>query len=280
MNSRIIYILIGLFIVFYTFYMRVIHVRLPKNLFFVENCYINYGLILIVILWIITSIVIIYQSAKILLKKKKNYKFEFLINIIIKIAEFIEKALLEFYSYLFNLVPDAYYKLAKLVAKFYNRFAHLEFLFILISYFCRLIIVIIFLIDVFYFFKLHYFYKSLILLCVPICINIWYYILEDFSKNLEDTESYLIIKHKGIDVETNLPITEYSPSAEYDFMDRQTLNYYVKQYILLSKITGYLEVYNKILKYYGTLSKIIIYTMYLIGWLYVIYINLFLLNLM
>lgn len=272
LNLRLGYLLLGIFIILNTLYIRVILIRLPKELFLIINNQVNYRLCVIVVLGLITSLVILYQNLQDLLKKK--HKTSFLYYMTFKLKFLIDNALLETYFRIFNLISNGYTKLANLIAKFYNTFGKQpETLFLFLNYIMRFLILSMFLIDVFWFFKLNYFYKSLILLCIPICINIWFYILKDFSKNIEQIQLYLVIEDKGIDPKTHLPITEYSPAEGYTNMDQDTLIYYANQYILLSKINGYLAVYNNLSTYYVSRFNIIIDSMYLIGWLYILSFN-------
>ena len=98
-----------------------------------------------------------------------------------------------------------------------------------------------------------------------------FFILEDFAtNNLEDAKSFLIITHKGIDPATNLPLISYSPSEGNKGID---LLYYVNQYLLLNKITGYLSICKKLKNYFTPKLNIAIYSIYLISWIYIFYIN-------
>lgn len=97
-----------------------------------------------------------------------------------------------------------------------------------------------------------------------------FFILRDFANNLEDAESYLIIENKGVDFSTQLPITEFSLKNQYKKLN---LDYYIKQYILCSKLTGYLNMYDFYSKKLTAYYNLILYTLYLIGWLYILFIN-------
>ena len=55
-------------------------------------------------------------------------------------------------------------------------------------------------------------------------------------------------------------------------------SYAVQQFIICSKLKGYIEIYEFYQNYYSCRINIIIYCLYLIGWLYVIYHNLYLIQ--
>ena len=207
--------------------------------------------------------------------QKRRIKQHFFTTYGIKISEFFDRALFEVYRAGNFIIPDGYDKIARIANQFYLKFGNKpEGLLIFVSFFIRFIIVTVFLIDVFYFYKLDYFYKVLILLCIPLFNNLLIYILTDFAKNLDEIKSCLIIKDLGMDNETKLPITRYSPSPGNEHIE---LNYYIEQFIICSKVSGYLQIYNSILQYYSLRCNIIIYVLYLIGWLFIVYKNIFLL---
>lgn len=109
------------------------------------------------------------------------------------------------------------------------------------------------------------------LLCISLFIKVIFYALRDFANNLEDAKSFLIIENIGEDLKTQQPITEFNLKPEYKKLN---LDYYVKQYILCSKLTGYFQIYDQYLKLLTPYFNIIIYTLYLIGWSFIIYSNL------
>ena len=94
--------------------------------------------------------------------------------------------------------------------------------------------------------------------------------LKDFAGNLEEAKSLLIIEEKGINDENNLPRTSFSLKEEFKDLD---LEYHVGQYILCSKISGYLEMYDRYSAFFTPYFNIVIYLSYLTGWCYVLFIN-------
>ena len=94
--------------------------------------------------------------------------------------------------------------------------------------------------------------------------------IKDFSENLEQAKSILIIEPQGLDIKTGLPLTVYRLKQEYHDLD---LIYHVEQYILCSKVSGYLEYYEQYKAYFTPYFNSIIYLLYMIGWSYVLYKN-------
>lgn len=269
-NKHIIFfinILIGVLIVGFTFYRRFIVIRLPKSLF-IFNDTVNYFLLLTVITgfsFCLYRLIITFYN----LLNKKETKVSFFT----KLNEIIENALFNLYSVVCNYIPDIYLKISSLAEKFYALFHKRgEYLLLFILYFIRIIILIVFLIDIFVFFKFDYFYKVLYFLCISLFIKLLLYILRDFASNLEDSESILIITPKGIDPETQLPITNFTLKEEYKKLD---LDFYIKQYLLCSKLTGYFHNYDRYSKFFTPYLDVGISLLYLIGWSYILIVNIF-----
>lgn len=265
-------IVIALLIVIYTINRRFLTWRFPKDLFIIQNNVINLNLVLLIIISIILSTYIIYKNIFIL-SKKQNVENIFS-KTLLKITDFIENALMELYNTIGSLLQNPYDNVSYLAQKFYKYFQDIsETFFLFVLYIIRITIVICFLIDIFVYFQLNYMYKSLYLLCVSLIINFLFYILKDFSQNLEDAASYLIIKDEGLNSSNNLPIYRYKLKEEFKHLN---LNYHIGQYILCSKLSGYLENYERYKMFFSPRINIIIYSLYLIGWLYVLYLNLIL----
>jgi hypothetical protein len=259
-------ILIGILFVGFIFYRRVLVIRLPKSLWvFVDD--INYFLLFTIILGISVSsyqlIVILYNIIK-----KNNIKS----NFFLKLSQLVENALFELYNFICNCIPNIYMKVSTLAENFYALFhKYSEYVLLFVLYTIRILIVIIFLIDIFFFFKFDYFYKALYLLCISLCIKILLYILRDFANNLNQAESYLIIEDKGFDATSQLPITEFSLKEEYQKLN---LDFYIKQYLLCSKLSGYFIRYDKYSTVFSPYINLFIYSLYFIGWFYVLFKNL------
>lgn len=265
-------IIIGLIIISYILYRRVWLIRLPKDLYFIKEEYINYNLLILVLFGILLSSYMIYKNILLLFNKKSSDNI--ITKLFLKISEIIEKSLFEVYKLLGNLlILDVYNKVSFLAQKFYKYFHKVsETLFLFILYGIRLIIISCFLIDVFAFFKLGYFYKACYLLCFSLLIKVLFYILRDFSNNLDIAKSFLIIQHEGVNPETNVPRTSYRLKEEHKHLD---LEYHVGQFILCSKVSGYLEMYERYSNFFMPRFNIILYLLYLMGWSFVLLKNIY-----
>lgn len=263
------YLLTGFIIISYIFYIRLILVRLPKELFLKLNGNINLNLLFIIFIGIAISISIIVINLYLLLNKQVNQSF--ISNILSKIQEYFHRALFEVYNLIINLIPHSLDKIPLIVKNFYNIFGNrAEEIFVFVVYSIRFIIVISFLVDILVFFRFNYFYKALMLLLIPICVNILFFMLTDYSKNLEELQSCLIIKDGGMDKDTKMLITEYSLTDENKGLN---LKYLVEQYKLCLALSQYLIYYNMVLRYVSIRCNLLIYCLYLFGWLFIIYKN-------
>ena len=146
----IVNILLGLFIISYTIYRRILIIRLPKDLHLINNNTINYSLFSFLVISVIICSYILIKNIFVLLHKKEStglfYQFS------VKINNITENALKEVYSFLGNLLPDPYNKMSFLAQKFYKYFKDIsEAFFLFTLYFIKLIILTCFLSDVFIF---------------------------------------------------------------------------------------------------------------------------------
>ena len=115
-KNNYIYLSIGFIIVVYTLYIRLIIVRLPRDLCFINDQGINITTIGLTISRIIVCVYSLILNYKIICKK--TIKVTYFKRVITKVMETISKSLLEVYSYLINNVEDNYNKLANLIYSF------------------------------------------------------------------------------------------------------------------------------------------------------------------
>ena len=257
-------IIIALIIIIYTLYRRVFLIRLPKDLYLITIYGVNISLAILVVVSIFVMLYLLYHNIKLLLEKESQENI--FSSILLKLNDIIENALQQFYEFVVNLLfSNIYDKVSYLVQKFYKYFKDIsEAFFLFILYFIRLAILFCFLWDVFACFRLNYFYHALYLLCFSLLIKMLFYIIKDFSGNVEELKSMLIIEDLGYDAKTNLPRTRYKFVEENNDLN---LEYVVGQFILCNKITGYLENYNKYSHFFTCRLNIFIYSAYLLGWI-------------
>lgn len=255
-------------IIFYTLYRRFILQRLPRGLELFTPEF-KWNLLIIMSFSIVISIYIIIKSVRILLNK--GTRESILSRVMAKISDVIDQAYFQVYALLASNIPNNYDKISSFVKIYYNFWGkrpdeqiHL----IVIG--CRFIRLGAFLFDVFYFFELKWFYKSLLLLCIPLIINTIIFILRDFAPNKDEAGKYLTITPVGTDPKTGESLLTFELAKGYESAD---FKYLLEEYAICSKISGYLTWYDIYKAFFTPRVNLIIYSLYLIGWLYVIYTN-------
>lgn len=143
---RIINLIIGLIIISYIIYTRLILVRAPKSLSFFDP--LNYSLILIAIMWISISIFIIFKSMLLIFHIKQKYSL--IERIAIPLYSIIINALCSVFQFIANQKENSDEIILSLAKQFYAYFGEIkELLFFAIISACKLIILSAFLVDVF-----------------------------------------------------------------------------------------------------------------------------------
>ena len=269
---KLFYTLLGLIIINYIIYVRLILTRMPRTLYiFNDESDLNIKLILIIITGICFSLFIIIKSIITLFHFNKNNSESKIQKMIITFHNVVDKAFLAVYQLIMNNIKDNYNIISALSNKFYNLFGKIhEGFLVFISYSIRSLILSVFLLDIFYFYELKYFYKALFLLCISLCVNLLLFILRDFANNLESAESFIELESYVIDSETQEPIIKFKPTKGNEDID---LDYHVEQFKLCSKITGYLEGYDFFVNLYNPKFNLVIYTLYFFGWFFILYSN-------
>lgn len=257
-------------ILFYTIYCRVFVVRMPKDLYLFNNF--NHKTMFIIALGFFTSLLILYKSILIYTNTIKETKFT---KLIARVHNFFEDIMKNTYSFCHQNNPKFYDNLVIFTDNFYKFFGYKhEGLLIVITNIIKCIILIAFLLDVFYFFKLKYFYFMLYFLIINMIINLIIFVLKDFAELLESIKSQLIItttidKEKdtyNIKMELN---PENSDNLELD------LHATINEYKVCNRISGYLEAYDFYQKDYIPRFNILIYSSYLVGWSFIIIKNIY-----
>jgi len=262
------YIVFGFILIGLLFYNRIIRERLPKVLYLFSPEF-NYALFFIMITWIIISLNVIYFSIKVIYNIPITQNF--MTKYFIKISEFVSTSLYKVHELLGLLTPNLYDYISSFCWNFYLLFHNTrEDFFSIISYFIRIIIVFIFIYDVFWNFKLDYFYNSLILLVIPIIKKVIFFVLRDFITNIDLTLKPLVITHVADD---NYVI---SRAKGYEHLTNNELNYYIQEYTRCAKIQGYLDEHRAYADYYLFRVNLVIYPLYLFGWFFVIVKNIYL----
>lgn len=246
-DKNLIYIIVGVLFISYMIYIRIFLVRLPKYLYFIQENTFKPSLCIFTCISVVTCLFMVINSFRYLMKNSIKSTNIFVI-IADSFSNFLDNALYSVYNFGISFIADSYDKVSVLSNYFYKLF----------HTYCE------------YNFKLFYFYKSLFLLCISLVIRIFFFILRDFALNLDDIKPMLIIEDRGIDEESQLPITNYKLQPGFEQYD---LRYTIEQFIICNKLTGYLEMYDRYANFFNPRVNIFIYTLYLLGWLYVLYVN-------
>lgn len=266
---KIVNVILGIVIILYVLNRRFLTFRVPKELYLLENLnplVIRINVLIIVVIGLLSSLFILYHSIKVLLEKPTaTHTLSSIINVI---STIINNALFAVYHFIARYLPNGYNKISTLAYYFYEIFyKQSETLFLFIQYVIRIIILSCFLIDVVVYFKFYYMYKAFYLLSIILFIKVLIYILKDFATNLEEARSYLIITPMGIDPNTGLPLTNYALKPEhYD----ANLTYHIGQFILLHKMNGYLDMYDRYNNFFTPYVNVLLYSFYFMGWLYIL----------
>lgn len=193
-NIAVIYIL-------FLFWNRVFRIRLPKNL---DNNYSEIHVIIFTFLFLSCIFFLCFSIHKVISKMylKKKGKLSYYLSYIMetKISKFLIEYLINAPKHLYELFYQ-YITFRPLIEKFgiivWNMDPYYYCKAILfIVYSLRIFVCIIFIIDIMYFKSFNYFYKSLIILLIPLIIKTSLYIIQDMSKKNKAyiEEEFLIIE--------------------------------------------------------------------------------------
>lgn len=186
---------IGIIFLLLVIYSR-LHLRIPRDLplTLTEDNIIFY-------LYIFCNVLIIFL-VNVFNYKKKNDSTN---NIIKDLNVFYEQILFATFDFIDSFIWIWYKTRLTLIAEkyFYNMFKNNknQYLGLYIGINCipRIIVIFLFLLDIFYFQRFHYFYIALILLLIPLIFHMWMYCISQyFSEALKGIENDVIISVIGI----------------------------------------------------------------------------------
>jgi hypothetical protein len=241
---------------------------------------------MIVIFFIIIYSYFLYTTILFLLKKEaqifnKNVFFIRLINIIF----LIKKSPQIFYTtIIFPNLPVAFF-LEKPLFNILKFFVHKKkkIIYIFFKTFPRTLVSTIFLINIFYFDNKSYFVISLFFLLLPLFYNSYYYMADHLcDKNVPYFRDHLIFKKSKIKGYSDIEFADVIPNYN-DAKDIIThrnndklLQWFIYNYDVYTNIKNFLLHLQRIEDKYKPYENLYVYSCYLIGWLYILYINLIL----
>jgi hypothetical protein len=304
MNKNNIFITFGIFIISYIVYIRIILVRLPKELPTQPDLlqYVSYSLIASIFVYLF-----IYTSYRLYQKysNKTSTKESFFIH--------------WFKHHIFNLVLDWYYNSLKAfddyvkhtllgkdlgqwlktfgssitsrVTRKSNKFLVVYLLF---DIFPKYVILLVFTLDVCYFHEFHYTYKLAWVLLIPLLYKYIVFTYKEFSEHniIGMATDVFVVKYKD---GTHMTIEEVIIYIlEEDFTKRfkvyyveltdelkqicydnggditATIDYHSKAFILFATIRSYVELLTLVQAKYNLLLNFIRYGIYSILWIYIL----------
>jgi hypothetical protein len=222
--------------------------------------------LLLTLLYSIILLVSIYGLFHNSQKKLRSQKFQTIMSFLMKLAELYSSAMETVYQQLIDRIPYSQMFLNKLRDFFlasepYHIWIH--FIFVIL---CPLIPAICLTLDVFYFYQLKWFYKSLILLLSPLIFRVLLYMLEDLTaptmKKLQT--SVLTITPEIVNGQSG-----YRYTKMHDHMPDETFFYYVDYFdqchIVLSQV---LTLRDLSLTWYAQFSRMVQYSLFIMSWGY------------
>ena len=259
-------ILGGFAFVLFILWNRLLRERIPRIL---DNNYTQFQLIIMCCVAVISLIMMCYYLRKILnIQIKEN-------SIIIKIFNMPCLQIITnfFYQYILNAPLNTYeflYKYVRIVnivqfigAKIWNmdpyKYPMHVFCFLMSL---RIIVVLVFIFDVLYFRELDLFYKTLLILFVPLVINSILFIIKNTSKKNRD---YIVLTHVKItsNQEKNGFVAE--PVNNVSLTEEEIYAWY-NTWICHTANCMFVDKIQEIQDYYGKFVMFIYYTIYTIGW--------------
>lgn len=274
--------LVGSSLIILYLYLRFLHKRLPRLLFIwhtVDTIHfdINYNVLALIIISLILYSTLLFKQIVIVIDlnlpiKFMNAKITRLLDVFLT---FIKDSLFSIYSLIYSNIPNAYEHLRSFCLFTYRIFSYKEKYIVILELFVLSTIYCCFFIDVFFFFELYYFYKSLVLFFITPFIRLWLYLIEDWVHNMEEITKVLKVEHTVL--ANGQDHFVFSVEGNFDAETKELILLEdSKEYLSMVPLKGFLNSYKTYENKYRPKFLLILYSLYLVGWLYVLYINIYL----
>jgi hypothetical protein len=274
--DNFIVLIIGFLITSFILWNRLFRIRISKV--FEQNTY-DILLLLAIIISCITCIgIIIYSLRKILniLPKPNPWLIvilehtytSYILNII---RTYFTNAPRTLYEILYKQVPLKSFVETTGSYLVVNVASHINYWYLLFYLTPRILVVIVFVIDIVYFKQLHFFYKFVILLIIPLISTVYLFILYNLSsKNASFIQSHLEFSDSLKDPNSyNVSVKDVQPTFEGAWnlkdIDLDTVTLLWEIYSNIRNFSQYITEYRDKNKPY---ENLVIYSAYLIGWSY------------
>jgi hypothetical protein len=269
--KNLIYTLIGSFVIYLLLFRR-FSIKLPKEIptdfLFVSS------LVLLFILLFIYQIFLVYKHYK---ENEDTSSFlnKYLIRIKYHYIESLSHIKEIFFNQITNVVIITKIQNYLLILCTYINKTNPLVYFVSFTLFPRILVTIAFFYDIFYNNQFNYFYKSLLLLIIPILYYGIKHILTDFCQSyLTSIFKFIIVTQKT----ENTFSLQFTP--EYQHLNNKDnswkLSYYFRRYQVLTSFDTYLTSTNICIKEKTDIVlwvNLIIRFIYLIGWSYILYVS-------
>lgn len=264
--------------IIFIFWNRLFRLRLPRIL---DGNYTDIQLIAFTLIFFSCLFILIHSLHK-LFSKKQTSIFKYYINYILetRISKFIIKYIINAPKHLYDLLYE-YITIRPFIEKIGVKVWNMDpydyckpILFTIYS--IRIFVCIIFIIDIIYFQKFNYFYKSLILLLIPIIFKTSIYIIQDMSKK---NKAYIEKEFLIIEVNETRDGFYADPHEKHkDNMSDNQLNILSISWVAYLANCMFTDKIDELDNIYKKYVDIICYGIYTIGWGYILYTWLFAVN--
>jgi hypothetical protein len=305
LNNKYILIFIGLSIIFYIFYIRIILKRIPKDFTIPKTIYLMLSFFMS-IFFIILLIIKVYRYYRLHYPKTNVNNTNRILNFIIlrikdyvtSISTIIFKSLYQVDFIIRDIIPFSG-NIVEYTGRLLLKVEKIPRKFLKLKHFISLIVSVIFVIEIIVYKQLDIFYKVLILMLIPLAINyiiysvkIWVHDqldslndcitveLDDYIDKIITPSDFAIFYCITDDDPVNISV-HYVPSYE-EYRKSQGMP--IQEGLIeigtflffVSDLLFYITLYDKKISLYNeTVYPIIPTTLYAIGWLYILISNLY-----
>ena len=260
-------IILTIIYIIFIFWSRILREKIPKILYI---NYTEYQVLVFSFVFLICSFMLLYSLRKLFPEKQKGFLNKLLATQLgVFVFTYIINAHKHLYDFLYNYITIRPL-IEKLGVKTWNSNFYETCLIIpIFMYMIRIFICLIFLLDIFYFNTFNYFYKSLILMLIPLIIKACIFIIHDMSKKNKEyiEKEFLIIEPEEFN---NGFYMNIYPHLEDKLNDNQIKSLKVNWVAYLANCMFTDKIYDFDYKYTKYLD-IFCYTLYVSGWGYLLY---------
>lgn len=284
---------LGVFIILFTIWNKSLRIRVPKTIHDFDTFYMIFIVYINIVILTLIIVFCIWTLVSSNINKDKGYILEYIVSYkfinnilswIYKTSESISQAPKKVYRLFFDnvnishILEIPFYKISHYIKELPIRFAYILTVIHVIFYTLpKTIPAIIFMFEIILFGHINYFYKSLFLYVIVLIYNVLLWVLGD----LADNNIYFATAHikvKDTPEEFTAKFREEIPpiTGAVDIISRRSderlLRWFVyiyETYLDIKWLVYRLYLEKNKFKYY---ERILISTLFLIGWIYILYV--------